>query len=464
MRCPFPRCPFPRYVRPGRCLCVLFVCFGVAMSATSSRELRADPVLTLDVTIPDVDRKIKELEDAVALFKQGKVDDCMRQLVAAVDKHTDLPPAKLLLARLLLAAGQFGAGHEFAEQAVAEHPDRPEPYLLFGDVALEQGRVSDAALHFEKAASVPPVPTWSASQRKQLAIRIQAGQAVVAERRRGWSNAERSLRAWLELDPKNTNTQLRLANALFQQDRRDEARQQIEQARQESPALEPAKAILAKMHLARGERKETRTLLDEAVRENPDDAGVHLNLAGFLLAEGDVDAAQAQAAQARSLGLESRELRMTLGLIARQQKQWKKAESIFEALQRESPADFEASNQLALVLIAQEDEPRRRRALELAELNARQYPRSSDALATLGWTYFRMQRTEEAERLLKTCATAGEVRSDTTYYLVRVLEARGDRGGLQQAIPLLDAATKGPGVFAHREDALQWLGSHAKTK
>ena len=111
-------------------------------------------------------------------------------------------------------------------------------------------------------------------------------------------------------------------------------------------------------------------------------------------------------------------------------------------------------NQLALVLAEQADDAKRRRALELAELSVRQNPKDADALATLGTVYYRLNRLDEAEKVLQAVVNSGKGNSDAAYILARV---KADRGHPDTAPPLLKMALSAPGLFIFRKDAQQWL-------
>ena len=57
-----------------------------------------------------------------------------------------------------------------------------------------------------------------------------------------------------------------------------------------------------------------------------------------------------------------------------------------------------------------QDKDKKNRAVQLAEINARQYPRSAAALSTLGWVYYRMGRAADAEQALRSHSWPGNVR------------------------------------------------------
>src|SRR5436305_12662797 len=76
--------------------------------------------------------KIEEIEKAGAALQRGQVDEAYKQLVEATKKNPSLPPARLMLARLL-GTSNTREGQQQAravlEQAAAENPDHPEVFL-----------------------------------------------------------------------------------------------------------------------------------------------------------------------------------------------------------------------------------------------------------------------------------------------------------------------------------------------
>src|SRR5262249_14656661 len=142
--------------------------------------------------------------------------------------------------------------------------------------------------------------------------------------------------------------------------------------------------------------------MEYAVKSAPKDAKAHLGFASWLLEQNRPGPAQAQLEVAAQLSPDSIEVRGLRGLIAHHLKRYEEVERIFQALALEAPGSFAVSNQLALALAEQSAPAKRRRALQLAELNARLYPHSSEALATLGIVLYRQERLTEAEQALRT--------------------------------------------------------------
>src|SRR5262245_21990668 len=91
--------------------------------------------------------KPEEVLKAESLFRDGKIDDALKQFQEAVKKHPQLPPAELMLARLHFNAGQPGPGRARLERAIADAPSHPEVYLTNASQALAEGRLTDTILN-----------------------------------------------------------------------------------------------------------------------------------------------------------------------------------------------------------------------------------------------------------------------------------------------------------------------------
>jgi tetratricopeptide (TPR) repeat protein len=118
-------------------------------------------------------------------------------------------------------------------------------------------------------------------------------------------------------------------------------------------------------------------------------------------------------------------------------------------------------NNLALALAGQNDDAKRRLALEYAQLNARQYPDQPDAAAMLGWVLYRQGRVEEAEANFRKVlsASGGRASQDTLYFLARYF---ADRNRKEDARRFLESAMKSPGTFLLRQDARALLNELGK--
>ena len=89
-------------------------------------------------------------------------------------------------------------------------------------------------------------------------------------------------------------------------------------------------------------------------------------------------------------------------------------------------------------MIEQDDAAKQSRGLQLADVNALQFPRSAEVVATLGWALYRAGRLDQAEQKLRAAVTGGRTTPDIAYFLARVLADKGqtDRHDRTQAAPI----------------------------
>ena len=396
--------------------------------------------------------KPEEVVKAEAAFRQGKPEDALKLLQEAVKKHPQLPPARLLLARMYFMAGQTGPGRANLEQAAAESFTHPEIYLVNASRALADGRLTDTILNCQTVIALSNDDRWTAEQKNRFRREARAGLAAAFEARKDWEATRVQLLAWLELEPKNGTARQRLARALLMLGRDTEAFNELQQASKDDPKVDPPEVAMGRLWGLKGDAKRAEESFEKAVQKYPKDARVHRAFGGWLLDRGRVDAARVHIDAAMELEPRSRESLGLKGLLARYTKDYESAAKIFEELSREEPGNFFSSNHLALAYAELPD--KRQRAVQLAEVNVRQYPRMLEALATLGWAYFKSGRLDEADKALTASASGGQISSDTAYYLARVMK---DKGRIGTAKDLLTKALETDGPFVNRSRAKELL-------
>ena len=183
---------------------------------------------------------------------------------------------------------------------------------------------------------------------------------------------------------------------------------------------------MAWLFTASGNLKKAEEWIDYANKTAADSLAVQMGSAAWLLEQGRGDEAASHVEAAAKLDPKSNAIKRLMGLAARQRKDFAQAEQIFEGLAHDAPADAWLRNQLALALAEQTDAAKRRRALDLAELSVRQNPKAADSLATLGTVYYRLNRLDDAEKLLAAVFQNGQCQSDGVLALARV-EACAER-------------------------------------
>ncbi len=413
----------------------------------------------LSVGVPN-ESEIPEIQAALDAFKKGDGAGALAQLEAAVKARPELPPARFMLARLLLNTGQIAPGRALLEEAAARNRQQPEIHNVFGNLALLENRFTDAELEFERArtllrtppAGSPPLPAAAAAEATVHAV---SGLAAVAERRRSWAEALTFLDELKTLRPDDAATLQRIGRALFASDRMDEARKALEQAVRLNPSLDPPAVTIGWLQSEANQPVEAEASLTAAVTANPRSVAAQAAMAGFLLRRERVADAKPFAEAAAAIDPDSALVRRLQAQIARLEYDPAASERYLRPVVAANPNDLVAADGLVLALANQEDAAKRDEAVKLAEATLRKASSRVDGLIALGYAYQRVGRLDEALQAMRAATTNGQVSADVAYYLGSLQAARGETA---EAIRLLRAAISAPvGQFTMRAAAQRKL-------
>jgi tetratricopeptide (TPR) repeat protein len=205
--------------------------------------------------------------------------------------------------------------------------------------------------------------------------------------------------------------------------------------------------------------KKAREWLDKAIKQEPNNARVHIAYGDWLLQQNEIEQAKLHVDAAVKIKADDVEVKKLQGLIARIQKDLGLAEKIFRSIYNDAPGDFWASNQLALVLADQTPEEQRNRSLQLADGNAKQHSRAPEPYATLGYVLFRVNRIDDALKALQAATSNGQASADTAYYLALCLN---EKERYDDAKKLLKGALESKGLFVYKKEANDLLAKVEK--
>lgn len=400
----------------------------------------------------------RDLNTAIGRFRDRDVAGCREILDRIRSDHAAVPPPGVMMALLWHGAHQAGPARAELDAATLAFPDDPEPYLLLGDIAFRERRLTEAAVLFARAAELTAAFSGDPRRTRDLQIRNAAGNAAVAETRGQWDVARTWLTTWLSLDPDNAGAHQRMGIAMFRLGDTDRALACFREARTlDEKAVHPEIA-LARLYADAKDDATARRLVESALAAAPDDPAVHVAAAQWHLARNDLEAATRAADAALALDPDKLDARIVRGTIARMQRDHATASTFFEAAVAQAPGSFLASNALALALIESDDEAARRRALELAETNAAMNrdgsPHQIGALTTLAWIAYRLGRREDAERILEPISRNNALTADGAFYVATILADRGER---ERARAILEEVLATDPMFVTRPDALDLL-------
>ena len=480
-----------------------FFSFTVALATAAivvvaSSSVSAQPaVSTTGVTTPaPKEPDIPELKEGITLLSQGKIADAVKKFHEASLRNPKLPNEYVMLYRIFAQANQGNAAKQSLDKAAFEYPSDPEPWVIFGEMALNEGRLAESQLEFAKASQ--SLEKYNNADRKpMLQQQALSGMAAVAERREQWKQAQQLLEELLKMSPKDVVALQRLARVKFLQSQSEEQVKDVyndllkakkidlenvanDPTHKTREQLLPAAGILAQYYdmLERKvpyvESKHAKDMFVYALSHSPDDLNLRAVVTVWALENGEMDLAKEQAKQALRIEEEDKKLpanqqrypnsnagRMLNGFVDIWDKKFDKAQDYFEKVFLEAPNDFAVKNNLALALVEQDEQRKKDRALDLAYSNYQNNKDNNNALdaaSTLSWVYFKLGKYDLASAAMDAVlrATKGNVSNpDMATYLAHILyhNDNGHNGFKYQAKQLLDQIIKTNKPFSMKQEA-----------
>ena len=428
------------------------LCLGISLIAPTS-PATADIILPpeLNRLAPTADPKSaasKAIESAQSAISKRNLPAARQSLEdLATDPNTVHP--EILLAELLSLAGFSGDGRAVLEEFSSKEPQRIDLLLAFCELSVREKRWFDgwAIANSGDSASVPE--HWSPTFRKQVTDRLKTLQAVCCEGRKDWKGAQEIYFALYEADKISPEAIAGLGRTSFHLGDSEASLRHFEQLKKLKSETEPPHLLLAQLYDMTGKSTEAESSYRQALKASTGAESIKVRLAfarRLIQTNQPKPAVELLADEIKDSPENETERKFLQALVARMEGRAGDAQGILSPLHQQHPTTFVISNQLALVLSQTTDETLRARALQIAEGNVRNLPRSSEAWATLGWIQLQLGDPATAEKSLTNAAQLGPLSRDTVYYLWQLKKTQVDA----QATELLQKAfgeTSGPDFF-----------------
>jgi Tfp pilus assembly protein PilF len=226
-------------------------------------------------------------------------------------------------------------------------------------------------------------------------------------------------------------------------------------ARKENSELPNPFLSTALLYDRLGRVPEARRMFDQAIGAEPNDLSTITNYAQFLIKSDALNDAVARLALARKSHPESLDVYTLSGVAARMNGKPAEAETFFVSALGKAPAHIGVMNQLATLLVGQEDEQKKVRAMQFAAMNAKLNPESADANITLAWVNFKLGRAAEATAALRAGLQQGALSPDSSYLVAEIISSQKRPEDFEAAKRLIGEAlvSDQTGIFVYRKEA-----------
>jgi putative PEP-CTERM system TPR-repeat lipoprotein len=336
---------------------------------------------------------------------RGRVDLAREALKRVTDKAPDATRVLIMSARVELAAGDQRAAKSTLARASSAAANDPGALVVVGDMQLAAGDVAGAAYTAGKA--LKETPQLLGAQILQARAGILQGELAAAEL------SARDLVARL---PKSGIGHALLGDIAVARKQEAAATSAYRRAHE----IDGTRNSLLRLfnHLAGNQPTESIRLAEQWLKKHPQDVVVWRSVADGQARAGD----------------------------------WAGSRRSYETLLQSNPDDAEALNNLANVLLVQNDPA----ALKTAE---RAYALKSTAphiISTLGWAAHKAGQGDRALQLLRDARLRNPDSNETRYYLGAALATMGRSS---EAKAELQAALQSGRAFASQKDAQALLGT-----
>jgi tetratricopeptide (TPR) repeat protein len=349
-------------------LLCLFLLLGIALSASAATDPPAAGIAALDHKDYQQAKQIfsglaaADPKDYSALFNLALAETALKedeQASAHFHKVLELKPglyeAELNLGILELRSKRPAEAAPLLRDAVKQHPDRPRAQRYLGDALLGSGDFAAAADVYRAALAIDP---------KAAVAELGLGQSLMRQAK--LDEALTHYRQAVALDPGLKSYLLEIAAAFSAANRTDNALALLK----DFPDNPSAREESGRLYLAAKRPADAVPEFQAAVALSPTSAN-RLALATAYLESGQNDAAKPLLEQALAGNPDDFDLRMALGRIYRDKRDYLAAANQFLAAARLKPDAVAAWNEAVSVLVLGEQYPQALAALDkVHNLNA----------------------------------------------------------------------------------------------
>jgi tetratricopeptide (TPR) repeat protein len=250
------------------------------------------------------------------------------------------------------------------------------------------------------------------------------------------TQATNDLQSLVSNSPDNHLLRYNLARAYVAKADLEQARLQLEAAIKIRPDFVVARDLLARIYLQKGDNARALKEADEVIALNKQDLQARLTRSTALLGVGDKQRASEELDNVLKMSPSNPDARYQAGYIAWQDKDYKKAEQIFDDLHQANPKDVRGLVGKVETLASANHMPD---AVKIMEEAARKEPSRRDFQLVLANLYVRSQRYDDGihilDELLKTDPKSADL-------LIRLAETQRRKGDLNQAIDTFRRASQ----------------------
>ena len=348
--------------------------------------------------------------------------------------------ARTALANIYIRQGKTSNALTAAEEASRLAPNAPGVMLVLGQSLAAAGEQRRALTVFEQLARAQ---SRSADAQHQLAL----AQIRVNE----YSDAIEQLQLALKINPEHFAARTALGNVQVRLGETDAALTTANDVEQRFPTSPAGAALRGDVYLRAGDARKAYAAYQKAFDVAPVSAML-LKLYGAQTRSGDPDGAKTLLEDWLTRNPDDAAVRLTIASLEHQQGQIETAAAEYERVLKSNPRSVMALNNLAWIYFERNDP----KALELAERAFALAPNRPEIADTRGWLLVQSGEIESGLKYLERAAKAAPQLPEIQFHLASGLAKAGDK---YRARGILETILASDTDFSKRADAKKLLAT-----
>ncbi len=366
----------------------------------------------------------------------GEIEQARQEFERALALRADFVMARLALARLEIAKGDYDAAMKTAQQALEADRSNVSAKIIESTALLAQKKTDEARQLLESLRTQTP---------NSPDVVFQLGGVSLAEKK--FKEADEEFRRAYDLNPANIRGIQGLVESDLEQKKFDAAIQTLKQEIAKNPERSEMRLLLADVEVRLGKFDDAvadyQAIVDKMGKDSKARARIYVRLGEAYRRKGDPAGAIQAFQKARELLPDDVQVLSELALVLDNAQRWSEAMKVYEAAIKLAPNDGVSLNNDAFLIAEHGGDLDQ--ALTRAQRATQLLPRYPEVADTLGWIYLKKNLSDQAIEIFKRNVAQQPNSSTYRYHLGMAWYQKGDKTQAHQA--LIEALKYNPSAY-----------------
>ncbi|MGA2040517.1 MAG: tetratricopeptide repeat protein [Bryobacteraceae bacterium] len=355
----------------------------------------------------------------------GEIEQARQEFERALTIRPDFVMARLELARLEIAKGDYAAAIKTADEALAVDRSNLFAKIIESAALMGQKKTAEARQLLESLRVQSP---------NSPDVVFQLGGVSLAEKK--YKEADEEFRRAYELKPGNIRGMTGLVETDLEQNKSDAAIQTLRDEISKNPERDDMRLLLADVEVRVGKFDAALTdyqaIVDKMGKNSKARARVYARLGETYRRKGDLANAIQAFQKARELLPDDVTVLSELALVLDSAQRWSEAMKVYEAAIKLAPNDAVSLNNDAFLIAEHGGDLDQ--ALTRAQRATQLLPKYAEVADTLGWIYLKKNLSDQAIEIFKRNVEQQPSSSTYRYHLGMAWYQKGDKSQAHQAL------------------------------